>query len=435
MIDAGSTGSRAHIHSYKTIINKLPIIEPSNNKKIKPGLSSYASRPIDAKIPMVELIEFLKTNIPMQYWTTTPVHLQATAGLRAISPFEAEAILETVRDTLLSSPFQFERSWAKIISGTQEGINGWITANYLLHQFEDDITVGVVEMGGNSVQLTYAPNELNDINTEFIIPIDMNGNRYHLYTYSYLEYGLQAAEKLFQKSAIDSIEEKGNPCYPRLFRHSSAGNFKQCFDSFTNWITKKLPCSFKTCSFNGIYQPDIKNEIFLAIENFYYTSAFFGDTYDEDKIKTVLPKGNLLIDTLKKKGSEYCNTDWKTIGNKYSKNDVTELSVYCFATAYQSWILEHGFGFDSSSNIRPARLIHGKPIDWELGAILLELNNPIISSTIFNHTDNNKIFCDYCMLIIGIVLVVTSLLCYGYTRYHKKSILPYSLNNFSNHKV
>jgi len=65
-------------------------------------------------------------------------------------PFEAaHAILAECRNVLSHYPFQFEASHAQIISGKDEGIFGWVTANYLEGGFRTGHpTVGVIEMGG-----------------------------------------------------------------------------------------------------------------------------------------------------------------------------------------------------------------------------------------------------------------------------------------------
>jgi Golgi nucleoside diphosphatase len=77
LIDGGSTGSRAHVHRYypSQTPNSLPVVEISENKKIKPGLSSYAPDPSKAKESIKELIEFVKTVVPKELWTSTPIHL------------------------------------------------------------------------------------------------------------------------------------------------------------------------------------------------------------------------------------------------------------------------------------------------------------------------------------------------------------------------
>jgi Golgi nucleoside diphosphatase len=158
LIDAGSSGSRIYIHQYKFYENQLlPLIEEAEVTKTQPGLSSYALDPLDCYKPIKKLMEFAKTKIPKDQWHKTAVHLQATAGLRSISSEQANAILEVIRNELETSEFLFERHWAKIISGEQEGLNGWITTNYLLGVFNNNnnnnnnnnplSTYGVVEMG------------------------------------------------------------------------------------------------------------------------------------------------------------------------------------------------------------------------------------------------------------------------------------------------
>ena len=99
---------------------------------------------------MTKLLEFAKSNIPETQWKHTPVHLKATAGLRSISAQAAENILAECRTLIAQSPFEFHDSWASIISGTMEGVYGWISANYLEGNFDDPAadTVGVIEMGG-----------------------------------------------------------------------------------------------------------------------------------------------------------------------------------------------------------------------------------------------------------------------------------------------
>eukprot|EP01032_Pedospumella_encystans_P027599 gene27599-31189_t len=51
MIDAGSSGCRAHVYRYGklgTISGPLYVLPQHDSKKVKPGLSSFASHPEDA---------------------------------------------------------------------------------------------------------------------------------------------------------------------------------------------------------------------------------------------------------------------------------------------------------------------------------------------------------------------------------------------------
>lgn len=338
LIDAGSTGSRIHVHTYSVSSSSpLPDIQPSHNKKLKPGLSSYALNPLRAAVSATELITFAKEQVPPHLWSITPIHLQATAGLRSITPNQAKAVLDVVRDTLAASGFRFERgdgndlentSWARVISGEQEGINGWLAANYLAKVFHQSPTadqgintLGVVEMGGTSLQLTYVPSAAvmqsfvsSSSSSLPLYPLHIAGHSFTVYTHSYLRYGLQAAERLFQQTLMDRIEQFGNPCFPRgSYRHSAIGDYSKCTD-WIKHIMDKQTCRWKSpsasssslssssssdasqeasqaedseaaptpaaglCSFNDVFQPNLADEksSFIAIENFYYTLQFFG---------------------------------------------------------------------------------------------------------------------------------------------------------------
>lgn len=214
-----------------------------------------------------------------------------------MTPTEANTVLEIVRDDLETSGFLFQRTWARIISGEQEGINGWMAVNYLLGVFDQSTdsdgqppqSTGVVEMGGSSMQITFAPSAPTKEDKKQLKEIDIAGHKYFLYTHSFLQYGLQAAEKLYQRLAINDIEDGGNPCYPRAFRHSSVGDFDRCTQLLTKVVDKSVECS-STCSFNGVYQPKIANEPFFAIENFYYTAKFFGTDQEQNQVALPNPE-------------------------------------------------------------------------------------------------------------------------------------------------
>ena len=382
VIDAGSTGSRIHIHSYSWLDSEaLPNLAPSINEKIKPGLSECKEQPSDAAQPVRQLLDKARSVVPEHARPHTPIHLHATAGLRSVTEQQAEAILSVVRATLRESEFLFEDGWALIISGEQEGINGWLATNYLLGAFDPNSAAeahGVVEMGGASMQITFALTDPAPADKPRLTQLTVNGRPYYLYTHSYLSYGLQAAQKLYQHLVIDEIEEHGNPCYPAGYQFTSRGDFDKCSQLMERVVAKSPKCDFDFCGLSGVYQPRIRHEPFLAIENFFYTSKFFQGGA-EHSTEGEVTRGNLLVPLLKQKGREYCDDDWDKIKADHKqalddkKEDLFSLSYYCFAAAYEAAVLETGFGFGDQSNIRPARSVNKKSIDWELGAALVEV--------------------------------------------------------------
>ena len=225
LIDGGSSGTRVHVHPYtlpaasssssSSSAPALPDISPSFSLKVKPGLSAFAS-PTDAAQSLLPLLDFATKHVPAHLHASTPIYLYATAGLRTIPLSDAESILFECRQLLSTSPFHFQPDRVRIISGVQEGINGWIAANYLSRHFDSNDspphTVGVLEMGGASFQLTYAPAEPSQLPERLLIPLHIGQHSFQIYTVSYLNFGLEKAQELYTK--LHNHSHYRDPCYP-----------------------------------------------------------------------------------------------------------------------------------------------------------------------------------------------------------------------------
>lgn len=217
MIDAGSSGCRAHVYRYGklgTITGPLYILPQHVSKKIKPGLSSFAKNPHDAGPSLQQLVDFVKEQVPEAFQATTPIWLKATAGLRMVASNERDAILSSVRQFLGNkehSPFIFRSSYASVISGSEEGGFGWIAYNYLKKIIGPKATAlgtapyAVVEMGGASTQVTQVartPEEVAQIPNNYRFDFTIEGEKFVLYTHSYLGFGAEAARESLNKYFI-----------------------------------------------------------------------------------------------------------------------------------------------------------------------------------------------------------------------------------------
>lgn len=236
MIDAGSSGCRVHVYRYGKlgdISGPLYVLPKHISMKVRPGLSSFAKNPEAAGPSLEQLVDFLKKNVPSDAWTDTPIWLKATAGLRLVKESESNAILKSVRDYLTNeSPFLFRPSYAKIISGQEEGAFGWIAFNYLQKIIGPKSNVDasgqaiaprfpytVVEMGGASSQVTQrVPAEAantrmhQSVRDEHYYTVNIEKEKYNLYTFSYLGYGAeQAREKLNTMLQNNEIKESTTP--------------------------------------------------------------------------------------------------------------------------------------------------------------------------------------------------------------------------------
>ncbi|GJP39807.1 hypothetical protein CLOM_g24147 [Closterium sp. NIES-68] len=198
IIDAGSTGSRVHVYSYTRLADPtaLPLVDPhAPTLKIRPGLSSFAEDPSAAGGSLVGLVDFAKAKVPRALWATTPVRLMATAGLRRLPASGARRILQSCADVLGASGFAFDpEGGATVIAGVWEGVYAWVAANYAKGTLGGDArdSVGVVEMGGASAQVTFVPDEPPP--DEYRHDVTLAGVDYVLYSHSFLHYGQEAAE-------------------------------------------------------------------------------------------------------------------------------------------------------------------------------------------------------------------------------------------------
>ncbi|NXV72032.1 ENTP2 diphosphohydrolase, partial [Atlantisia rogersi] len=175
------------------------------------GISSYSTDPRAAGESLKSCLEQAKRDVPKERHVDTPLYLGATAGMRLLNisdPLAAHAVLGAVGDTLKSSPFHFRG--AKILSGEEEGVFGWVTANYLLENFikrgwlgewirPQEKTLGAMDFGGASTQITFETRDtIEDPENE--VMLKLYGQEYKVYTHSFLCYGRdQVLKKLLSK--------------------------------------------------------------------------------------------------------------------------------------------------------------------------------------------------------------------------------------------
>ncbi|KAG7233266.1 hypothetical protein INR49_007346 [Caranx melampygus] len=94
MFDAGSTGTRVHVFKFQTEEKEAPKLAHETFRAIKPGLSAYADDPDECVSGIMELLEVAKSSVPPSAWSTTPVVLKATAGLRLLPGEKATHLLD-----------------------------------------------------------------------------------------------------------------------------------------------------------------------------------------------------------------------------------------------------------------------------------------------------------------------------------------------------
>lgn len=372
-IDAGSSGSRVHVHkvSVPTKAQPVPKLLSAVNEKIKPGLSSFADRISSVDEEHIRgLVKFAYDNVPADVWKETPIYLKATAGMRSIPQEKADRIMAVVRAGFSGTAFIFEPEWASVISGIDEAKFGWIATNYLNDRFsKGKDLLGVLEMGGASMQMSYAVPKTVPADNKKVLEIQLGAETYHLFAHSFLGFGLEQAQELMAKAKPDQV----SACYPPGHSYSiktmdnivGAGNYDQCYQQMDAVLDlSSCPTSSSgtsRCSIEGTMLPywDENKIDFVAIENFWYSTEF-------------MTQGSNKLGDLKEKGRAYCAENWDELKSKYltEREDEAALQKYCFSSAYMVALLDHGLGIPMMEHTEVAHSAGGTDIDWAVGSVV-----------------------------------------------------------------
>ncbi|XP_024007324.1 probable apyrase 6 isoform X2 [Eutrema salsugineum] len=435
VIDGGSTGTRIHVFGYR-IESGEPVFEFRGanyaSLKLHPGLSAYADDPDGASVSLTELVEFAKGRIPKGMWKETEVRLMATAGMRLLEVSVQANILKVTRRVLMSSGFMFRDEWASVISGSDEGVYAWVVANFALGSLGGDPlkTTGIVELGGASAQVTFVSSE--PMPPEFSRTISFGNVSYNLYSHSFLHFGQNAAHEKLWSSLVSKDQNSGqgiftDPCAPKgydpdrntqkrlsgflseesrlLASFQAGGNYSECRAAALTILQEgNEKCSYQHCSIGSTFTPKLRGR-FLATENFFYTSKFFG-----------LGEKAWLSNMISA-GERFCGEDWSKLRVKDPSLEEDDLLRYCFSSAYIVSLLHDtlgiplddervGFASQAGDNI---------PLDWALGAFILQTETSTSQQAASSNlhwfygvfvNDSKTLF-----YLIGVPILMTVLVC------------------------
>ncbi|KAM4877842.1 ectonucleoside triphosphate diphosphohydrolase 2 [Thomomys bottae] len=406
VLDAGSSHTSMFIYKWPgDKENDTGIVGQHSSCDVQGGgISSYASNPSGAGQSLVECLEQALRDVPKDQHTTTPLYLGATAGMRLLSltsPEASASVLGAVTQTLTQYPFDFRG--ARILSGQDEGVFGWVTANYLLENFikygwvgrwfwPRRGTTGAMDLGGASTQITFeTASPAEDPASE--VQLRLYGQEYRVYTHSFLCYGRDQVLQRLLASALQT--HRFHPCWPRgyasvvtlgeLYRSPcTAGLRPPSFNSSTtvslsgtsdpalchdlvSGLFNFSTCPFSQCSFNGVFQPPVGGP-FIAFSAFYYTLDF---------LRTVM---GLPVETLQQLESAtitVCNQTWAELQAQASGQEA-HLASYCAMAMFIQQLLSRGYGFDQHTfgGVAFQKKAGDTAIGWALG-YMLNLTNLI----------------------------------------------------------
>ncbi|XP_075349358.1 ectonucleoside triphosphate diphosphohydrolase 3 isoform X2 [Mycteria americana] len=374
VLDAGSSRTTVYVYEWPAEKeNDTGVVSQTFKCNVKgPGVSSYESNPGALAKPFDDCLNKVKERIPVHLHKSTYVYLGATAGMRLLrlqNETAANEVLASIQNYFRAQPFEFRG--AQIITGPEEGVYGWITANYLMGNFlERNLwrtwvrpyrkeTMGALDLGGASTQISFIPEDSQE-NFNSTLQVKLYGYNYNVYTHSFQCYGRDEAEKrllalLLQKSNTSSNVD--NPCYPQNYNTALTMKYfsgSLCTQSLrpANYYPNQL------VNFHGTGDPGLCQEMVSLLFNF--TACRDREDCPFNGIHQPKVKGNFVLQFMLPKFEEI-----------YARS-------YCFSANFIYYLLVHGYNFDAETwpQIHFQKEVGNSNIAWSLG-YMLSLTNMI----------------------------------------------------------
>ncbi|KAM6243979.1 ectonucleoside triphosphate diphosphohydrolase 2 [Porphyrio hochstetteri] len=453
VLDAGSSHTAMFIYKWPADKeNDTGVVSEHSMCDVNgPGISSYSTDPRAAGESLKSCLEQAKRDVPNEKHMDTPLYLGATAGMRLLNitdPLAARAVLGAVEDKLKSYPFNFRG--AKILSGEEEGVFGWVTANYLLENFikrgwlgewirPQETTLGAMDFGGASTQITFETRDtIEDPENE--VMLKLYGQEYKVYTHSFLCYGRDQVLKKLLSKLLQAENYKANvlnPCWPKGYHRNlslssiydspctveerpinapnkdismgGSGNASGCAQLVSK-LFNFSSCRFSRCSFNGVSQPEVSGG-FIAFSAFFYTVDF---------IQTVMETPVHLPSDLENAARAICAASWNELLQK-APHLKKRLPDYCAVSTFVYLLITKGYNFSNHtfSDIAFQKKAGGTSIGWALG-YMLNLTNMIPAEEPSSH---KSMLYNYWVILILLFVFTTlvSLATAIYLLKHSKS--------------
>lgn len=392
IFDAGSTGSRVHVFRFDPNMDLLRIGQDFEfYDKTNPGLSSYADDPQAAALSLKPLLLEGQAVVPEELRPQTPVKLGATAGLRMLKNGASDEILQAVRDLFKNeSSLEYKAEWVSILEGSEEASYMWIAINYLSGRIGKPYpdTVATVDLGGGSVEMTYAISEETAANAPkcsndgeaYVHEKYILGTKYHLYAYSYLYYGQLAARAEIFKVSRNST----NPCildgYHGFYTYGgetyeassppSGSSFKKCRQVTLKALKLDAPCEHEKCTFNGTWGGGGGE----GQENVYLASFFFDIAIEAGIISPNVPSASARPIDFKRAARLACVTKYEDVKTVFPNVYDEDLPYLCMDLVYEYSLLVDGFGLDPFKKVTLVRQINYQNsligAAWPLGSAI-----------------------------------------------------------------
>jgi len=418
IIDAGSTGTRAHAFHYSPRVIEsldqtkrrsldLVVAQPTTlpaplfSVSVRPGVSSFVGRPDhDLHVYLSQLVDEAARKLRKEAGGDVdlgevPVYFGATAGMRGLDQEHREKLVGTVRRTLRSGPFHFAyNEQARVLSGEEEGAFGWLSVNYARHSVgrTPSTTFGALDMGGESAQISFIPETTSILANFFPMHVGVGTGPIHLYTHSFMSFGYVTA---FQRVSHNVLNKSGDkhemhhPCMPEgvswrvednkfgvstteyptrtegPIHMEGKGSFEGC-SHVAKSLLMQAPCMQPPCSLLGVYQPDLIRAKFSLNGEYAKAWKLLGPKDGEAPVK-VPP-----LIALRERATTFCALSIKDAKKWIAeRNGGMEPELGCWLGVWAYTLLVEGLQFpENTSNV----IFETHKADWPQGQAIYEVN-------------------------------------------------------------
>lgn len=363
VIDAGSTGSRLYIWQYDVNNHN----QPSNLKKIysnkvSPGIDALLVSNKEEDMSLTNHYNYYLDNLmDKNYSVSIPIYFYATAGMRLLPQAEQDTVFYYIKNWFAEHP-NWQLIDIRTITGQEEAVYGWLSVNYVNSRLEatkndfKPALMGVMDMGGASVQVAFPLSELNQnqnlINKNDLVELDIYNNHVTLFAHSFLGLG---------KTEIFHQMQNTPECFPNQYLLANEkvglGDINKCMTNIDQHMEQIHHVA-------NIVQPAMDSrsnyEWFVMGSTSYLASSplfDFKQYFSNDLLFT-------------QASTKACQPTWSELSQLFP-NDAYLFS-YCLDAAYNYALIVNEYGFD------PEQLIQfeeqNKNQDWSAGVILATKN-------------------------------------------------------------
>lgn len=279
---------------------------------------------------------------------TIPVYLLATAGMRGLQESNIwgyKILFAEIRKYLDSLSFDIQE--CELITGENEGLYGWVAANFLSGTLTHEATTsGFVETGGASAQIAFSvrPAEL-DYNGS-LAKIVVSGKEFYIFSSTWLGLGADSLwESHLKKMSESDAVIVHDPCLPIEYSCKrgdktiiGTGDFDGCMKEILSLIRPA-----------GI-QPGWENKFLMkGAPPIDTTKKFLGSSVFRHATHGIFAAGmdaeeNYQLKNFYYEISNLFASNWTEIKAKHPNQKTKHLVIAFFSAALVATTLQYGFG-------------------------------------------------------------------------------------------